>query len=209
MAAPPAFHHFGTPDLPHGAPLLSTLAALRPSPATTAASLPAFLSVTTFQPITGRRPALLRIGPSIVLSTSRHSAMAQIQNFDRPAAPVTYGCKTGRAAAVRLASALAAVDDVGSCGVIVLRVLRQPTHRRELASLPSPEAHPTRVPDLVRPPLPRHLRLHPVSEEHPRGQEPAHYFADRYDLVRFVKQAGLFVHLRISPCVCAEWNFPI
>ncbi|VAI77664.1 unnamed protein product [Triticum turgidum subsp. durum] len=45
------------------------------------------------------------------------------------------------------------------------------------------------------------------------GHEPArgqYHFADRYDLVRFVKlagQAGLFVHLRIGPYVCAEWNF--
>jgi beta-galactosidase GanA len=37
-----------------------------------------------------------------------------------------------------------------------------------------------------------------------------YYFSDRYDLVRFVKlanQAGLYVHLRIGPYVCAEWNF--
>jgi beta-galactosidase GanA len=37
-----------------------------------------------------------------------------------------------------------------------------------------------------------------------------YYFGDRYDLVRFVKlakQAGLYVHLRIGPYVCAEWNF--
>ncbi|KAF8652109.1 hypothetical protein HU200_063059 [Digitaria exilis] len=45
------------------------------------------------------------------------------------------------------------------------------------------------------------------------GHEPVqgqYYFSDRYDLVRFVKlakQAGLFVHLRIGPYVCAEWNF--
>jgi beta-galactosidase len=45
------------------------------------------------------------------------------------------------------------------------------------------------------------------------GHEPAqgqYYFADRYDLVRFVKlvrQAGLYVHLRVGPYVCAEWNF--
>ncbi|CAO2037710.1 unnamed protein product [Urochloa humidicola] len=45
------------------------------------------------------------------------------------------------------------------------------------------------------------------------GHEPAqgqYHFADRYDLVRFVKlvrQAGLYVHLRIGPYVCAEWNF--
>ncbi|KAF5935208.1 hypothetical protein HYC85_026337 [Camellia sinensis] len=35
-------------------------------------------------------------------------------------------------------------------------------------------------------------------------------FAGRYDLVRFIKlvqQAGLYVHLRIGPYVCAEWNF--
>ncbi|GAB2244626.1 hypothetical protein Droror1_Dr00000119 [Drosera rotundifolia] len=32
----------------------------------------------------------------------------------------------------------------------------------------------------------------------------------RYDLVKFIKlvqQAGLYVHLRIGPYVCAEWNF--
>jgi len=45
------------------------------------------------------------------------------------------------------------------------------------------------------------------------GHEPVqgqYYFGDRYDLVRFVKlahQAGLYVHLRIGPYVCAEWNF--
>lgn len=34
-------------------------------------------------------------------------------------------------------------------------------------------------------------------------------FQGRYDLVRFIKliqQAGLYVHLRIGPFVCAEWN---
>ncbi|XP_022147716.1 beta-galactosidase-like [Momordica charantia] len=45
------------------------------------------------------------------------------------------------------------------------------------------------------------------------GHEPSpgkYYFEDRYDLVRFLKlvqQAGLYVHLRIGPYVCAEWNF--
>ncbi|XP_022147715.1 beta-galactosidase-like isoform X2 [Momordica charantia] len=45
------------------------------------------------------------------------------------------------------------------------------------------------------------------------GHEPSpgnYYFEDRYDLVRFVKlvhQAGLYVHLRMGPYVCAEWNF--
>ncbi|KAG8075440.1 hypothetical protein GUJ93_ZPchr0006g45255 [Zizania palustris] len=37
-----------------------------------------------------------------------------------------------------------------------------------------------------------------------------YYFGDRYDLVRFVKLVnltGLYVHLRIGPYVCAEWNF--
>ena len=35
-------------------------------------------------------------------------------------------------------------------------------------------------------------------------------FEGRKDLVQFVKtvaQAGLYVHLRIGPYVCAEWNF--
>ncbi|XP_027112186.1 beta-galactosidase 3 [Coffea arabica] len=35
-------------------------------------------------------------------------------------------------------------------------------------------------------------------------------FEGRYDLVRFIKlvqKAGLYVHLRIGPYVCAEWNF--
>ncbi|KAJ1691165.1 hypothetical protein LUZ63_015320 [Rhynchospora breviuscula] len=50
------------------------------------------------------------------------------------------------------------------------------------------------------------------------GHEPSpgqYYFQDRYDLVRFVKlvkQAGLYVNLRIGPYVCAEWNlggFPV
>ncbi|KAJ4959380.1 hypothetical protein NE237_026491 [Protea cynaroides] len=45
------------------------------------------------------------------------------------------------------------------------------------------------------------------------GHEPSpgkYYFEDRYDLVQFiklVKEAGLYVHLRIGPYVCAEWNF--
>ncbi|KAJ7979355.1 Beta-galactosidase [Quillaja saponaria] len=45
------------------------------------------------------------------------------------------------------------------------------------------------------------------------GHEPSpgnYYFEDRYDLVKFIKlvqQAGLYVHLRIGPFVCAEWNF--
>ncbi|KAK8602181.1 hypothetical protein V6N12_051998 [Hibiscus sabdariffa] len=37
-----------------------------------------------------------------------------------------------------------------------------------------------------------------------------YYFEDRYDLVRFVKlvqQSDLYVHLRIGPYICAEWNF--
>jgi beta-galactosidase len=37
-----------------------------------------------------------------------------------------------------------------------------------------------------------------------------YYFEDRFDLVKFIKvvqQAGLYVHLRIGPYVCAEWNF--
>ncbi|RWW12829.1 hypothetical protein GW17_00023494 [Ensete ventricosum] len=35
-------------------------------------------------------------------------------------------------------------------------------------------------------------------------------FEGRYDLVRFIKtvqKVGLYVHLRIGPYVCAEWNF--
>ncbi|XP_062097106.1 beta-galactosidase 3-like [Humulus lupulus] len=40
---------------------------------------------------------------------------------------------------------------------------------------------------------------------------PGNYnFEGRYDLVRFIKTAqkvGLYVHLRIGPYVCAEWNF--
>ena len=35
-------------------------------------------------------------------------------------------------------------------------------------------------------------------------------FEGRKDLVRFVKavaKAGLYVHLRIGPYVCAEWNY--
>ncbi|KAG9452738.1 hypothetical protein H6P81_005642 [Aristolochia fimbriata] len=40
-----------------------------------------------------------------------------------------------------------------------------------------------------------------------RGQ---YYFEGRFDLVRFVKtaqEAGMFVHLRIGPYACAEWNY--
>ncbi|KAK0583000.1 hypothetical protein LWI29_032174 [Acer saccharum] len=40
---------------------------------------------------------------------------------------------------------------------------------------------------------------------------PGNYnFEGRYDLVKFIKlikKAGLFVHLRIGPYICAEWNF--
>ncbi|XP_077233745.1 beta-galactosidase 5-like [Tasmannia lanceolata] len=40
---------------------------------------------------------------------------------------------------------------------------------------------------------------------------PGNYnFEGRYDLVRFIKTvqtAGLYVHLRIGPYICAEWNF--
>ncbi|KAF8388824.1 hypothetical protein HHK36_025504 [Tetracentron sinense] len=45
------------------------------------------------------------------------------------------------------------------------------------------------------------------------GHEPSpgnYHFDGRYDLVRFiklVKQAGLYVHLRIGPYICAESNF--
>ncbi|XAR62546.1 Beta-galactosidase [Bertholletia excelsa] len=45
------------------------------------------------------------------------------------------------------------------------------------------------------------------------GHEPSpgqYYFEGRFDLVRFIKlvqQAGLYVHLRIGPYICAEWNF--
>ncbi|KAF2318145.1 hypothetical protein GH714_001112 [Hevea brasiliensis] len=45
------------------------------------------------------------------------------------------------------------------------------------------------------------------------GHEPTqgqYYFEDRYDIVKFIKlvqQAGLYVHLRIGPYICAEWNF--
>lgn len=37
-----------------------------------------------------------------------------------------------------------------------------------------------------------------------------YHFEGRYDLVKFVKlvqAAGLYVHLRIGPYICAEWNF--
>ncbi|KAG1334098.1 Beta-galactosidase 5 [Cocos nucifera] len=45
------------------------------------------------------------------------------------------------------------------------------------------------------------------------GHEPSlgsYNFEGRYDLVRFIKtvqKAGLYVHLRIGPYVCGEWNF--
>ncbi|OAY79038.1 Beta-galactosidase 2 [Ananas comosus] len=45
------------------------------------------------------------------------------------------------------------------------------------------------------------------------GHEPVpgqYYFEGRYDLVQFIKlvhRAGLYVHLRIGPYICAEWNF--
>ncbi|XP_072989067.1 beta-galactosidase 5-like [Typha latifolia] len=45
------------------------------------------------------------------------------------------------------------------------------------------------------------------------GHEPSpgnYNFEERYDLVRFIKtvqKAGLYVHLRIGPYICGEWNF--
>ncbi|KAI5413951.1 hypothetical protein KIW84_058195 [Lathyrus oleraceus] len=45
------------------------------------------------------------------------------------------------------------------------------------------------------------------------GHEPSpgkYYFEGNHDLVKFIKlvqQAGLYVHLRIGPYACAEWNF--
>ncbi|XP_011093727.1 beta-galactosidase [Sesamum indicum] len=45
------------------------------------------------------------------------------------------------------------------------------------------------------------------------GHEPSpgkYNFEGRFDLVKFIKlvhQSGLYVHLRIGPYVCAEWNF--
>uniref|UniRef100_A0A0D3FE80 beta-galactosidase n=2 Tax=Oryza TaxID=4527 RepID=A0A0D3FE80_9ORYZ len=45
------------------------------------------------------------------------------------------------------------------------------------------------------------------------GHEPTpgnYNFEGRYDLVRFIKtvqKAGMFVHLRIGPYICGEWNF--
>ncbi|KAK1439879.1 hypothetical protein QVD17_05703 [Tagetes erecta] len=45
------------------------------------------------------------------------------------------------------------------------------------------------------------------------GHEPSpgnYNFEGRYDIVRFVKvvqKAGMYMHLRIGPFVCAEWNF--
>ncbi|GMI91294.1 beta-galactosidase 5 [Hibiscus trionum] len=45
------------------------------------------------------------------------------------------------------------------------------------------------------------------------GHEPSpgnYNFEGRYDLVRFIKtvqKLGLYVHLRIGPYICAEWNF--
>ncbi|KAK2965832.1 hypothetical protein RJ640_001804, partial [Escallonia rubra] len=40
--------------------------------------------------------------------------------------------------------------------------------------------------------------------------ETYYYFEGRFDLVKFVRtvhEAGLYVHLRIGPYVCAEWNY--
>lgn len=37
-----------------------------------------------------------------------------------------------------------------------------------------------------------------------------YHFEGRYDIVKFVKlvgSSGLYLHLRIGPYVCAEWNF--
>ncbi|KAK9933102.1 hypothetical protein M0R45_020311 [Rubus argutus] len=45
------------------------------------------------------------------------------------------------------------------------------------------------------------------GHEPQRGQ---YYFEGRYDIVKFVKlvgASGLYLHLRIGPYVCAEWNF--
>ncbi len=43
-----------------------------------------------------------------------------------------------------------------------------------------------------------------------RKKKEQYDFEGRKDLVRFVKavaDAGLYVHLRIGPYVCAEWNY--
>jgi hypothetical protein len=37
-----------------------------------------------------------------------------------------------------------------------------------------------------------------------------YYFEERYNLVSYIKtvqKVGMFVHLRISPYICGEWNF--
>ncbi|KAK2631425.1 hypothetical protein EUGRSUZ_L02927 [Eucalyptus grandis] len=45
------------------------------------------------------------------------------------------------------------------------------------------------------------------------GHEPVrgqYYFEGSYDIVKFVKlvgSSGMYLHLRIGPYVCAEWNF--
>ena len=43
-----------------------------------------------------------------------------------------------------------------------------------------------------------------------RSTNAQYDFEGRNDLVKFVKtvaEAGLYVHLRIGPYVCAEWNY--
>lgn len=79
-------------------------------------------------------------------------------------------------------------------------------------SLHYPRATPEVWPDLIRKCKEGGLDVIETyvfwnSHEPEQGK---YYFEDRFDLVRFVKtvhEAGLYVHLRIGPYACAEWNY--
>lgn len=79
-------------------------------------------------------------------------------------------------------------------------------------SLHYPRATPEVWPDLIRKCKEGGLDVIETyvfwnNHEPERGQ---YYFEGRFDLVRFVKavqEAGLYVHLRIGPYACAEWNY--
>ncbi|XP_050219902.1 beta-galactosidase 9 isoform X1 [Mercurialis annua] len=87
-------------------------------------------------------------------------------------------------------------------------------HRRMLISggIHYPRATPQMWPDLIAKSKEGGLDVIQTyvfwnGHEPVRGQ---YFFEGRYDLVKFVKlvgESGLFLHLRIGPYVCAEWNY--
>ncbi|XP_074588088.1 uncharacterized protein LOC141843988 [Curcuma longa] len=84
---------------------------------------------------------------------------------------------------------------------VLLPLPKPSTFRFPSAQNPSPKTHA-----LPRPQLRRQRQAFssppPTSDRRPqlRATSPA-------ATLKLVKQAGLYVHLRIGPYVCAEWNF--